>query len=73
LAFSLPIVTKADWKNLKGIEKYGAHFFNGLGRMSLVRPILLIVSPVLQVVAGHAAITSMQSGEATRAKIGGYA
>lgn len=49
--FSLPVITEADWKKLKGLERFGAHVFRWLGRIPLLRSILVVVSPVIQVVA----------------------
>lgn len=55
--FSLPRVTPADWANLGRIERLGARLFSWLGKIPLLRRILLVVSPAIQ-----AAATKGQTG-----------
>ncbi len=49
--FSLPAVTAPDWEGLKGFERFGARLLNAAAGIPLLRPLLVVVSPVLQTVA----------------------
>ena len=49
--FLLPTVTPEDWARLGKLERMGARLFQWIGRIPLVRRVLLIVSPVVMVVA----------------------
>ena len=52
-SFSLPAITAADWENLGGLERRGARLFSWAAKIPLFRSLLLLVSPVIQVVAGR--------------------
>jgi ubiquinone/menaquinone biosynthesis C-methylase UbiE/uncharacterized protein YbaR (Trm112 family) len=52
-SFSLPVITSADWENLRGVERLGARLFSWAANIPLLRLALLLVSPVIQVVAGR--------------------
>jgi ubiquinone/menaquinone biosynthesis C-methylase UbiE len=64
LEFSLPAITAADRKKLRGLEKYGARLFTWLGHVPFVRPFLLVVSPVIQVVARRTRTNPAQIADA---------
>lgn len=49
--FLLPAVTKADWNQLRGIERLGAHLYSWLSGIRLFRRPMLAISPVIQVIA----------------------
>jgi ubiquinone/menaquinone biosynthesis C-methylase UbiE/uncharacterized protein YbaR (Trm112 family) len=51
LVFCLPAITKIDWNGLRGLERLGAHVFEFLSKLPLVRPLLVFVSPMILVVA----------------------
>lgn len=50
-ALTLPVVTEADWNGLNGLERLGARLFRWGARIPLLRQLLLIFSPVIQLVA----------------------
>jgi len=52
-SFSLPVITAADWENLRGLERLGARLFSWAAKIPLLRSVLLLASPVIQVVAGR--------------------
>ncbi len=49
--FSLPVVTEADWENLRGLELWGARIYMGLGRFAPFRWPLIVLSPAILAVA----------------------
>jgi ubiquinone/menaquinone biosynthesis C-methylase UbiE len=49
--FSLPVITKADWENLRGFERLGARVFSWAAGIPLLREVLIVVSPVIQALA----------------------
>jgi ubiquinone/menaquinone biosynthesis C-methylase UbiE/uncharacterized protein YbaR (Trm112 family) len=51
LRFLLPTITAADWQHLGKLERIGARLFLLAGKIPLVRSLLLLISPVIQVVA----------------------
>ncbi len=51
LEFTLPRVTAPDWEHLKGLERLGARLFRFAARLPLLKSLLLLVSPVIQVLA----------------------
>lgn len=54
IRYSLPEVTKSDWKRMKRVERLAARVFRFLSRIPFVRQALVLVSPVLQVMARKA-------------------
>jgi ubiquinone/menaquinone biosynthesis C-methylase UbiE/uncharacterized protein YbaR (Trm112 family) len=51
IRFSLPVVTPADWANLKGVERVGARIYVWLANFLLFRWLLILVSPAILTVA----------------------
>ncbi len=51
MQFSLPAITPADLEHRSGLERAGAGLFDWMGRISVLRWLLLAVAPILQVVA----------------------
>ena len=51
IRFSLPVVTPADWANLKGVERVGARIYVWLANFLLFRWLLILVSPAILAVA----------------------
>lgn len=49
--FSLPAVTRPDWDALRGLERWAARCFASASRIPVIRSLLVIVSPVMQLVA----------------------
>jgi ubiquinone/menaquinone biosynthesis C-methylase UbiE/uncharacterized protein YbaR (Trm112 family) len=56
MEYLLPRITDADWNHLQGIERWGARTFSFVGRVPLLRSVLKLVSPVIQVVARRALV-----------------
>lgn len=52
IRFALPVVTAADWANLGGLERAAAIVYRWLAKVPLFRWPLILVSPVIQAVAG---------------------
>lgn len=51
IAFSLPEITRADWEDRRGLEKWGAWVFRAAAKTPVLRRLLLPISPVIQAVA----------------------
>ena len=51
IEFSLPVISAADWRSLKGLERLAARVFSRLAKIPLIRWALVPVCPVLQVLA----------------------
>lgn len=49
--FSVPAVTAPDWERLAGFERWGALVLRLAGNLSLLKLVLAVVAPALQVVA----------------------
>jgi ubiquinone/menaquinone biosynthesis C-methylase UbiE len=59
--FSLPVVTPADWANLKGVERVGARIYVWLANFLLFRWLLIMVSPAILAVARRGSPSSAWS------------
>ena len=59
--FSLPVVTAADRRDLRGLERAGARIFSWLAKYALFRWPLIVVSPAIQAVAGRNALPDRSS------------
>jgi ubiquinone/menaquinone biosynthesis C-methylase UbiE len=51
IEFSLPALMTADWESLRGLERFGARLFTWASGIRFLRSILVIISPVIQVIA----------------------
>jgi ubiquinone/menaquinone biosynthesis C-methylase UbiE/uncharacterized protein YbaR (Trm112 family) len=53
IRFLVPVITAADWDNLKGFERAAARIYVWLARFALCRGPLIVVSPALLAAAGR--------------------
>lgn len=53
--FSVPAVTGPDWDRLAGLERYGARVLKAAGNLPMLKSLLAVVAPALQVVARRSA------------------
>jgi ubiquinone/menaquinone biosynthesis C-methylase UbiE/uncharacterized protein YbaR (Trm112 family) len=51
LEFTLPRITAADWENLRGMERLGARLFRFAAQIPFLKSLMVVVSPVIQVLA----------------------
>jgi ubiquinone/menaquinone biosynthesis C-methylase UbiE/uncharacterized protein YbaR (Trm112 family) len=51
LEFTLPRITLADWESLRGMERLGARLFSFAAKIPILKSLMILISPVIQVLA----------------------